>query len=80
MGLLDGRRALIFGFPSQIASLGPVAERFLNEIFKPSRLEARFLDHARAQAIVNAGRYDDAFLQQGAHSGGFRLHVFEALS
>ena len=37
------RRALIFGFAAQIASLRPVAERFLEEIFRPSRLEARFL-------------------------------------
>lgn len=35
------RRRLIYGFPQQIASLRDVAGEFLNEIFRPSRLEAR---------------------------------------
>jgi len=33
------RRKLIFGFPQQVASLKHAAEDFLNEIFRPSRLE-----------------------------------------
>ncbi len=35
------RRRLIYGFPQQVASLRATAGEFLNEIFKPSRLEAR---------------------------------------
>ena len=35
------RRRLIYGFPQQVASLRDTADEFLNEIFKPSRLEAR---------------------------------------
>jgi type VI secretion system protein ImpL len=35
------RRRLIYGFPQQVASLRGTASDFLNEIFKPSRLEAR---------------------------------------
>jgi type VI secretion system protein ImpL len=33
------RRALIFGFPQQMASLRDTAQQFLTEIFQPSRLE-----------------------------------------
>ena len=36
-----GVRALIYGFPQQFASLRDVADGFLLEIFRPSRLEAR---------------------------------------
>jgi len=36
-----GRRRLIYGFPQQIGSLRDVAAEFLNEIFRPSKLEAR---------------------------------------
>ena len=37
------RRTAIFGFPSQVADLkGPVS-RFLDHVFRPSRLEQRFL-------------------------------------
>ena len=35
------RRRLIYGFPQQLASLRDTAQEFLNEIFRPSRLEAR---------------------------------------
>ena len=35
------RRRLIYGFPQQIASLREVADSFLAEIFRPSRLEER---------------------------------------
>ncbi|HET8728231.1 MAG TPA: type VI secretion system membrane subunit TssM, partial [Alphaproteobacteria bacterium] len=35
------RRSLIFGFPSQVASLKEAAQSFLTEIFQPSRLEER---------------------------------------
>lgn len=35
------RRALMFGFPAQVASLKGVAENFLKEIFLPSRYEER---------------------------------------
>ena len=35
------RRRLIYGFPQQMASLREVAREFLDEIFRPSRLEAR---------------------------------------
>jgi type VI secretion system protein ImpL len=35
------RRRLIWGFPQQMASLREVAEGFLGEVFRPSRLEAR---------------------------------------
>ena len=35
------RRRLIYGFPQQIASLREVAGDFLDEIFRPSRLETR---------------------------------------
>ena len=35
------RRRLIYGFPQQVASLRSVADDFLTEIFRPSRLEAR---------------------------------------
>jgi type VI secretion system protein ImpL len=35
------RRRLIYGFPLQVASLRSVATDFLDEIFRPSRLEAR---------------------------------------
>jgi type VI secretion system protein ImpL len=35
------RRRLIYGFPQQVASLRDVAREFLDEIFRPSRLEAR---------------------------------------
>jgi type VI secretion system protein ImpL len=37
------RRNLIFGFPTQVASLKPLAASFLDEIFRPSRLEQRAL-------------------------------------
>ncbi len=36
-----GVRALIYGFPQQFASLRDVADAFLLEIFRPSRLEER---------------------------------------
>ena len=35
------RRNLIVGFPTQLASLKPVAGAFLDEVFRPSRLEDR---------------------------------------
>jgi type VI secretion system protein ImpL len=35
------RRRLIYGFPQQIASLRDIANDFLTEAFRPSRLEAR---------------------------------------
>ncbi len=35
------RRRLIYGFPQQVASLRDTARDFLDEIFRPSRLEAR---------------------------------------
>jgi type VI secretion system protein ImpL len=35
------RRRLIYGFPQQVASLRDVATEFLDEIFRPSKLEAR---------------------------------------
>jgi type VI secretion system protein ImpL len=35
------RRSLIYGFPQQFASLKEAAHEFLDEIFKPSRLEER---------------------------------------
>jgi type VI secretion system protein ImpL len=35
------RRRLIYGFPQQIASLRGIANEFLTEAFRPSRLEAR---------------------------------------
>jgi type VI secretion system protein ImpL len=35
------RRRLIYGFPQQVASLREVARSFLEEIFRPSRLETR---------------------------------------
>ena len=37
------RRDLIYTFPQQFGSLKPVAERFLTEVFKPSRFEERIL-------------------------------------
>ena len=37
------RRRLIYGFPQQVASLREVAGEFLNECFRPSRLEPRSL-------------------------------------
>ncbi len=37
------RRALVFGFPQQLASLGEVTERFLEEAFRPNRYEAPIL-------------------------------------
>ncbi len=37
------RRRLIYGFPQQVASLRDVAADFLNETFRPSRLEPRSL-------------------------------------
>ncbi|HYZ61863.1 MAG TPA: type VI secretion system membrane subunit TssM, partial [Acetobacteraceae bacterium] len=37
------RRRLIYGFPQQVASLRDVASDFLQEIFRPSRLEPRSL-------------------------------------
>ena len=36
-----GARALVYGFPQQFASLRDVADEFLLEIFRPSRLEER---------------------------------------
>ncbi len=36
-----GNRSLIYGFPQQVASLRDVAQTFLDEIFRPSRLETR---------------------------------------
>ncbi len=36
-----GRRALIAGFPAQVASLRPVARAFLEELFQESRFEHR---------------------------------------
>ncbi len=36
-----GARSLIYGFPQQFASVRDVAADFLDEIFRPSRLEAR---------------------------------------
>lgn len=38
-----GRRALIHAFPHQLASLKQMAEAFLQDIFRPSRYESRFL-------------------------------------
>jgi type VI secretion system protein ImpL len=35
------RRRLIYGFPQQIGSMRQIASDFLNEIFRPSRLEER---------------------------------------
>lgn len=37
------RRALIQNFPYQMASLKPVADGFLQEVFRPSQFEGRFL-------------------------------------
>ena len=36
-----GNRSLIYGFPQQVASLREVAREFLEQIFRPSRLETR---------------------------------------
>jgi len=35
------RRSLIFGFPTQMASLKQIAQEFLNHIFRPTRYEER---------------------------------------
>ncbi len=37
------RRDLIYTFPQQFGSLKPVADRFLKEVFRPSRFEERIL-------------------------------------
>mgnify|MGYP006268990567 CR=1 FL=1 len=37
------RRATIFGFPTQVAALRDPLSRFLDDVFRPSRLETRFL-------------------------------------
>ena len=37
------RRGAIFGFPTQVASLRGPLSRFLDDVFRPSRLEKRFL-------------------------------------
>ena len=37
------RRSAIFGFPTQVAALKEPLSRFLDDVFRPSRLERRFL-------------------------------------
>ncbi|HSU04881.1 MAG TPA: type VI secretion system membrane subunit TssM, partial [Acetobacteraceae bacterium] len=66
------RRRLIYGFPQQISSLRDVANEFLTEIFRPSRLEARPLLRG---VYLTSGTQDGTPIDRllGAMAGQFGL-------
>jgi type VI secretion system protein ImpL len=66
------RRRLIYGFPQQVASLRQVAEEFLTETFRPSRLEARPLLRG---VYLTSGTQDGTPIDRllGAMAGQFGL-------
>jgi type VI secretion system protein ImpL len=66
------RRRLIYGFPQQVASLRPVAQEFLTETFRPSRLEARPLLRG---VYLTSGTQDGTPIDRllGAMAGQFGL-------
>jgi type VI secretion system protein ImpL len=66
------RRRLIWGFPQQIASLRGIANDFLTEIFRPSRLEARPLLRG---VYLTSGTQDGTPIDRllGAMAGQFGL-------
>ena len=66
------RRRMIWGFPAQIASLRDVANQFLTEVFRPSRLEARSLLRG---VYLTSGTQDGTPIDRllGAMAGQFGL-------
>ncbi|HTW70707.1 MAG TPA: type VI secretion system membrane subunit TssM [Acetobacteraceae bacterium] len=66
------RRRLIYGFPQQIASLRDIANEFLTEAFRPSRLEARPLLRG---IYITSGTQDGTPIDRllGAMAGQFGL-------
>jgi type VI secretion system protein ImpL len=66
------RRRLIYGFPQQVASLREVAQTFLDEIFRPSRLETRPLLRG---VYLTSGTQDGTPIDRllGAMAGQFGL-------
>ncbi|MDA8249849.1 MAG: type VI secretion system membrane subunit TssM [Rhodospirillales bacterium] len=66
------RRRLIYSFPQQFASLRDVAVEFLDEVFRPSRLEARPLLRG---AYFTSGTQDGTPIDRllGAMAGQFGL-------
>jgi type VI secretion system protein ImpL len=66
------RRRLIYGFPQQVASLRDTAGEFLDEIFRPSRLEARPLLRG---VYLTSGTQDGTPIDRllGAMAGQFGL-------
>jgi len=66
------RRRLIYGFPQQIASLRDIANDFLTEAFRPSRLEARPLLRG---LYLTSGTQDGTPIDRllGAMAGQFGL-------
>ncbi len=66
------RRRLIYGFPQQIASLRNIANEFLTEAFRPSRLEARPLLRG---IYLTSGTQDGTPIDRllGAMAGQFGL-------
>ena len=67
-----GRRRLIWGFPQQLASLRDVANEFLTEAFRPSRLETRPLLRG---IYLTSGTQDGTPIDRllGAMAGRFGL-------
>jgi type VI secretion system protein ImpL len=87
-----GRRRLIYGFPQQLASLRDIANEFLTEAFRPSRLEARPLlrgvyftsgtqDGTPIDRLLGAmaGRFGLARQSVGAFSGAGRSYFLARL-
>jgi type VI secretion system protein ImpL len=66
------RRRLIYGFPQQVASLRDTAKTFLEEIFRPSRLETRPLLRG---VYLTSGTQDGTPIDRllGAMAGQFGL-------
>lgn len=75
------RRRLIYGFPQQVATLLDVAADFLNDIFRPNRLEPRSLLRG---VYLTSGTQDgtpiDRLLGSLAHQFGLQREAVTAFS
>ncbi len=75
------RRDLIYTFPQQFGSLKPVADRFLAEVFKPSRFEERvLLRGVYFSSGTQEGTPIDRLMSSLANTFGLRRQVLSTFS
>ncbi|MEI2743530.1 MAG: type VI secretion system membrane subunit TssM [Candidatus Competibacter sp.] len=75
------RRDLIYTFPQQFGSLKPMAERFLKEVFRPSRFEERvLLRGVYFTSGTQEGTPIDRLISSLANTFGLRRQVLSTFS